>query len=250
MISPVRQVPATSRSPASVSASAVISAVSFRTGPASGQRPPVTGLSAICGALQSSSTAALSGRPGRAATGWNMSRPATARSWNSAVSRAPGNRQAIPMIATDSPRCPRPSIALRHPNGFPVGIGAPRRPVKGNDETRGYPRRHAFPHVITPFVPPAQPRLPSRPPCRTRLRPRHQRPARVGTLGRAACTCEGYGGCAARALSCAHACRPAASYLAALTYRRWRGCPSSRGAFSLQVTITRRGRTESMVRKR
>src|SRR6185369_13775139 len=63
-------------------------------------------------------------------------------------------------------------------------------------------------------------------------------------------TCEGHGGCAARALSCAHACRPAASYLAALTYRRWRGCPSSRGAFSLQVTITRRGRTESMVRKR
>jgi hypothetical protein len=37
------------------------------------------------------------------------------------------------------------------------------------------------------------------------------------------------------ALSCAHACRPAASYLAAPTYRRWRGCPSSRGAFSLQA---------------
>ena len=48
------------------------------------------------------------------------------------------------------------------------------------------------------------------------------------------------GGCAARALSCAHACRPAASYLAAPTYRRWRGCPSSRGAFSLRVIITRR----------
>src|SRR5258708_2484763 len=42
------------------------------------------------------------------------------------------------------------------------------------------------------------------------------------------------------ALSFAHACRPAASYLAAPTYRRWRGCPSSRGAFSLQVSITRR----------
>src|SRR5579859_1776396 len=36
------------------------------------------------------------------------------------------------------------------------------------------------------------------------------------------------------ALFCAHACRPAASYLAAPTYRRWRGCPSCRGAFSLQ----------------
>jgi cation:H+ antiporter len=34
------------------------------------------------------------------------------------------------------------------------------------------------------------------------------------------------------ALSCAHACRPAASYLAAPTHRRWRGCPSCRGAFS------------------
>src|SRR5512135_2177844 len=47
------------------------------------------------------------------------------------------------------------------------------------------------------------------------------------------------GGCVARALSCAHACRPAASYLAAPTYRRWRGCPSSRGAFSLQAITTR-----------
>src|SRR6266851_1286322 len=46
------------------------------------------------------------------------------------------------------------------------------------------------------------------------------------------------GGCVARALSCAHACRPAASFLAAPTYRRWRGCPSSRGAFSLEAIIT------------
>src|SRR5581483_10297711 len=47
------------------------------------------------------------------------------------------------------------------------------------------------------------------------------------------------GGRAARALSFGHACRPAASYLAAPTYRRWRGCPSSRGAFSLQAATTR-----------
>ncbi len=55
------------------------------------------------------------------------------------------------------------------------------------------------------------------------------------------------------ALSCAHACRPAASYLAAPTYRRWRGCPSSRGAFSLQAIIApgvNEARTDSMVRKR
>src|SRR6185437_7154512 len=34
-----------------------------------------------------------------------------------------------------------------------VGIGAPASPVKGNDETRRYPRRHAVPHVISPFAP-------------------------------------------------------------------------------------------------
>src|ERR1035438_2628238 len=45
-------------------------------------------------------------------------------------------------------------------------------------------------------------------------------------------------GHAGGALSCGYACRPAAPYLAAPTYRRWRGCPSSRGAFSLQVIIT------------
>src|SRR5271156_3773075 len=39
--------------------------------------------------------------------------------------------------------------------------------------------------------------------------------------------------CVARTLSCAYACRPAASYLAAPTHRRWRGCPSCRGAVSL-----------------
>src|SRR6185437_2168758 len=45
-----------------------------------------------------------------------------------------------------------------------VGIGAPASPVKGNDETRRYPRRHAFPHVISPFAPPAgAPALPARP---------------------------------------------------------------------------------------
>jgi cyclopropane-fatty-acyl-phospholipid synthase len=44
----------------------------------------------------------------------------------------------------------------------------------------------------------------------------------------------------AAALSCAHAWRPAASYLAAPACRRRRGCPSCRGAFSLQVRIARK----------
>ena len=85
MSSPVRQVPATSRSPASVSASAVISAASFRTGPRSGgDRAPGLRSSPRVSAERSIIPYHCPQRagPSRAAAGWNMPRPATARSWN------------------------------------------------------------------------------------------------------------------------------------------------------------------------
>ena len=102
MTSPVLLRPAASRRPASERARAVISAASLRTGPASSA--PGAGSSSEAGATaQSSTRAACSSPPGHPVTGPNLGWAATVRPWKPAGSLAPGNRQAMPMIATDPP---------------------------------------------------------------------------------------------------------------------------------------------------
>jgi hypothetical protein len=102
MTSPVLLRPAASRRPASARARAVISAASLRTGPISSAPSPVSSSKAGL-ATQSSTRAACSSPPGHPVTGPNLGPSAVVRRWKQAGSLAPGNRQAMPMIATDPP---------------------------------------------------------------------------------------------------------------------------------------------------